>query len=147
MGYWKVWVAILVVCRCCANRRLNYAGLRFVSQQEHLFPHCFGTFPISSFPFHFVLSENNQKIISTQASRKMVNARTLQQKYKPSIELPENSLPRLHKAQYRNQRRTSETLWDLYTHHWKLTTGHILDWKTNLPAKAHSEIFMIIFGF
>ena len=32
-------------------------------------------------------------------------------------------------------------------HHWKLTTGHILDWKTNLPAKACSEIFMIVFVF
>jgi len=30
------------------------------------FPHCFGTFSISSFLFHFVLSENNLKIISAQ---------------------------------------------------------------------------------
>ena len=30
-----------------------YAGLRFVSRQEHLFPQCFGTFSISSFPFNF----------------------------------------------------------------------------------------------
>ena len=61
---------MLVVCRWCANRRLHYAGLRFVTQQEYLFPHYFGTFPISSFPFHFVLSENNLKVILTQLPEK-----------------------------------------------------------------------------
>ena len=45
--------------------RLHYAGLRFASWQEHLFPRCFGVFCISSFLSHFVLSENNLKIIST----------------------------------------------------------------------------------
>ena len=63
--------------------------------------------------FHFILFSVKiiRKIISTQASRKMVNAHTLQQKYKPSIELPENSLSRLYKAQYRNQHeaRTMKT--------------------------------------
>ena len=58
--------AILAVCRRSGNRRLHYAGLRFVYRQEHLFPQCFGTFSITSFPFHFVLSENNLKIISAQ---------------------------------------------------------------------------------
>ena len=43
---------------------------QIVSQQEHLFPHYFGTFPISSFPFHFVLSENNLKVILTQLPEK-----------------------------------------------------------------------------
>ena len=43
------------------NKRLHYGELRFVFQQEHLFPHCFGTFSISSFPFHFVLSEKKKK--------------------------------------------------------------------------------------
>ena len=33
--------------------------------KEHLFPHCFGTVSISSFLFHFVLSESNQKTIPT----------------------------------------------------------------------------------
>ena len=49
---WKIW-------------RLHYAGLRFASWQEHLFPRCFGVFCISSFLSHFVLSENNLKMIST----------------------------------------------------------------------------------
>ena len=53
----------MAVCRF-ENRRLHYTGLRFVSPQEHLFPRCFGTFSISSFPFHF-LNENNLKIVST----------------------------------------------------------------------------------
>ena len=66
MGYWKVWAAVLVLCRWFRNRRLHYAGLRFVSQQEHLFLHNFGTFSISSFLFHFLLSENNLTTISTQ---------------------------------------------------------------------------------
>ena len=60
MGYWKVPAPILVACRWFG---LGCAGLRFVSRQEHLFPHCFGTFSISSL-FYFVLSENNQRIIS-----------------------------------------------------------------------------------
>ena len=42
--------AILAVCRRFGNRRLHYARFRFVSRQEHLFPHCFGTFSVNSFP-------------------------------------------------------------------------------------------------
>ena len=37
----------------------------------------FGIFSVTSFPFHFVLSENNRKVISTGLQRKMVNARIL----------------------------------------------------------------------
>ena len=43
----------------------NYARLRFVSRQEYLSPCCFGTFSISSFLFHFVLSENIPHKMST----------------------------------------------------------------------------------
>ena len=39
-------------------------------QQEHLFPHCLGTFSISSFLFYFVLTENNLKIVSAQLPEK-----------------------------------------------------------------------------
>ena len=60
MGYWKVPAAILVACRWFGNGRLHCAGLRFVFWQEHSFPHCFGTFSVSSSLFYFVLSENNQ---------------------------------------------------------------------------------------
>ena len=38
----------------------------------------------------------------------MATARTLQQKYKPHFELPENSVLRLHKAQYRNRHYSRE---------------------------------------
>ena len=54
-------VAILAVCR-----RLHYARVRFVSRQQHLFSHCFGTFSICFFPFHFVFIEKNLKIIPTR---------------------------------------------------------------------------------
>ena len=61
-------MAILAVCRRFKNRRLHSAGLRLVCQQEHLFPHCFGTFSISSFPPRFILktlqSENNFNMAS-----------------------------------------------------------------------------------
>ena len=48
------------------------------------------------------------KIISVLASRKMANACILQYKYKPCFELPENSVLRLHKVQYRNLHYGSE---------------------------------------
>ena len=69
MGYSKVQAAI-PVCRWFGNRRLHYARLWFVSRQEHLFPHCFGTFSISSFLSDFVLSENNLKTILTRLPEK-----------------------------------------------------------------------------
>ena len=42
----------------------------------------------------------------------MANACTLLQKYKPHFELLENSVPRLCKAQYRNQHYGRERLWE-----------------------------------
>ena len=54
--------AKLAVCRF-RNRRLRYGRIRFVSRQEHLFPHSLFWHFISSFPFHFVLCQNNLKII------------------------------------------------------------------------------------
>ena len=86
MGYWNVQAAILAVCRRFGNRRLLYASLRFVSWQELLSPYSFGTFSISFFSLQFVISENNPKIISLVFC----------------FELPENLVPRLHKAQHRN---------------------------------------------
>ena len=74
-----------------------YAGLRFVSRREHLFPQCFGTFSISSFPFSF-FSENNLKIVSTWLPEKWQILVLYSEKYKPHFELPENSVLRLHKA-------------------------------------------------
>ena len=93
-GYWKAQAAILVVCRRSGNRRLHYVRLRFVSPQEQLFPHCFDSFSISSFLFHFLLSEN----YFNTASRKMAISCTLQWKHEPHFELPENSGLRLHRA-------------------------------------------------
>ena len=54
--------------------------------------------PSVLFLFHFVLSQNNLKIISTQLFRKMAHACTLWRKYEPCFELPEKSVLRLHKA-------------------------------------------------
>jgi len=56
---------------------------------------------------------------------------TLQQKYKPCFELPENSVLRRHKVQYRNQHHDSERYRDLYMCHQNPRTRHILDRKTN----------------
>ena len=125
------WAAILAVCRRFGNRRFHYARLRFVSPQEHLFLHCFGTFAISSFPFHFVLRENN----FNTASRKMTNAHILQQKYRLCFELPDNSAPRIQKVQYRNQSYSIERLWDIRMRHQNPRTGYIPDWKTNEQQK------------
>ena len=55
-----------------------------------------GTFSISSFLFQFVITENNFNVVS----RKMVNARTLQWKYRPHFELSKNS------AHYSNRHHT-----------------------------------------
>ena len=65
-GLLKSLAAIPAACIRFGNRKLHYAGLRFISWQEHLFPACFGTVSITSFLFHFVLTENSLKIISTQ---------------------------------------------------------------------------------
>ena len=53
----------------------------------------------------------------------MANACALQQKYKPHFELPENSVPRRHKAQYRNWHYGSVRLQDLHMCHWKPRSG------------------------
>ena len=52
--------------------------------------------------FRFILF--SVKIISTWLLEisKMVNTHSLQQKYKPHFEFPRNSVPRLHKVDYRN---------------------------------------------
>ena len=44
----------------------------------------------------------------------MVNAHILRHKYKPHFELPKNSVPGLHKVQYRNWHDGSETSWGLH---------------------------------
>ena len=118
---------IMAVFAQFGNERLYYARLRFVSWQEHLFPHCFGTFIIRSFSFNFVLSENNLKIISTQLPEKW------QQKYKPRFELPEseNSVRRLHNVQYRNQQYGRKRSQDFHMYHRTHKTGHIPDRKKN----------------
>ena len=126
--------ATLAVSRKFGIRRVHYARHRFVSWQEHLFPHCFCTFSISSFPFHFVLSENLKNNFNA-SSGKMANAHTLQLKHKPHFELPENSVPRLRSA----IEKPTLWWWDLHMCSWTPTTGHILDWKTK--CKAYLEIF------
>ena len=135
------WAAILAVCRRFGNRRFHYARLRFVSPQEHLFPHCFGTFAISSFAFHFVLRENN----FNTASRKMTNAHILQQKYRPWFELPDNSVPRIHKVQYRNQPYRIETVRHMHAppkpQNWAYSRL-----KNKWTAETYLEIFMILFA-
>ena len=53
----------------------------------------------------------------------MENTHTLQWKYQPCFELPENSVSRLHKAQWRNWHYGSVRLWVLHvplkTQNWK----------------------------
>ena len=146
MGYWKVWAAILVACRRFRKRRFHHPRLRFVSRQEQLFLQSFGTLSISSFPFHFVPSENN----FNTSSRKMANACTLQWKNRPCFDLPKNSVPRLDKAQYRNWHYGSARSWDLHMCHGKPRTGHILDWTTNEPQNMPRNIydcFVLFFQF
>ena len=107
---------------------------------ERLFPHCFGTFSIS-FPFHSVLHENN----FNTASEKMLNAHTLQWKYKPHFELPENSVGRWHHVQYRNPHCGRERSLDLHMCHQEPQTGHIPDWKTNEPQNIPRNIWLYLF--
>ena len=73
----------------------------------------------------------------------MVNTCTLQWKYKPCFESPENSVPRLRKPRYRNRHNGSERSRDLHTCQRKPRPGRILDWKTN--CKTRLEMFMIAF--
>ena len=60
-GYWKVWVAILEVCRRLGNRRLHYAWFRFVSRQNICFFTALALSP--SLSFRFILF--SMKTIST----------------------------------------------------------------------------------
>jgi len=75
------------------------------------------------------------------ASRKMVNAHTLWQKYKPHFELPKNSVLRLHKAQYKHHTMAARHMHappenpELGI----LQTGNQMNCKTGL------EVFMIMF--
>ena len=110
MGYWKFPAAILVIGRRSGKRRL-----RCLSWQEHLFPHCFGTFSISSFPFHFVLSENNPTIILTWLLEKMVNAHicsaSLWTASEFSAETTQNTIQKLTLQQLEATRLTHKYLW------------------------------------
>ena len=63
------------------------------------------------------------------------------------FELPENSVPRLRKAQYRNWHYGSERLRDLHMHHQKPRTGHISDWKTNKPQNRSRTFYYHFFVF
>ena len=134
--------AMLAACRRSGNRRFHYARLRLVSGQEDLFPHRFGAFSISSLPFHFVLWENNLKIMSTRPPAKWPKLLLRSGNMSLSFELPENSVPRLHKAQSETD---SERTWDLHMCHRKPRTGQIPDRKTN--CKTCLEIFIILFFF
>ena len=44
-----------------SRAQVHYAGLKFYLDRNTCSLTAFGTFPISSFIFHFVLSENNLK--------------------------------------------------------------------------------------
>ena len=102
-----------------------------------------------SFPFHFVLRKKESENSSKTTSRKMANACTLQRKHKPYFQLPKNSVPRLHKVQYRNWHYGSERSWSLQMCPWKPRTGHIADLKTNklqnMSWNIHNQIWGEIF--
>ena len=89
---------------------------------------------VGDFPFYFVLSETNLKIISTWLSEKMANPCTFQQKQKPCFDLPKNSVLRLHKAQYRNRHYGSERSRGLHMCHPKPRIEDIPDGKTTKHA-------------
>ena len=75
----------------------------------------------------------------------MANARTLQQKYKPHFELPENLVPGLYKAQYTNWTYGSERLQDLHMRSWKPRNWHVPDWKTDDTQNVSRNIYDCIF--
>ena len=76
---------------------------------------------------------------STIYMRHYVGTHTMEWKYKPSFELAENSVPRLHKAQYRNTTAASSR--KTYMCHPKPKTGQIPDWKTNVPQIMSRNIY------
>ena len=88
------------------------------------------------FSIHFVLSIDNFNTVS----RKMMNL-YFAVEIQASFWFAENSVPRLHKAQYRYWRHSSERSPNLHMHHQKPTTGHIPDWKTNTPQKMSKNIY------
>ena len=94
-------IAVLAVCTRFGNRKLHYARLRFEFQP--LLAHCFGTFSISSFPFIFFFWKLFQHRF--QKNGKYLNFAA---EYEPRFELPENSVPVLHKAQHRNTLRQQD---------------------------------------
>ena len=124
---------MLVVCRRFANRRLQNAGLWSVFWQEHLFPHCFGIFSLHSFPFHFFLSEHISTQLPENGDHSFIAA-----EMQASL-LPKNSLPRLHKAQYRNRQYGRERMRDLHMGYPKLGVF----WTLNqIKRKTCLEMFM-----
>ena len=141
VGYSKVGPAILVVCWKFV--RLHYARLRFVSPQEHLYPHCFGTVSISSVPFHFFSQWKSSQNNFNKASTKIANTCTLQWKYKPHFEMTRNSILRLHKAQYRNR----QWQWNVetYTGTTENPEQGIFWTQKQTNCKMGLEIFMTIF--
>ena len=133
------------VCRRFGNRRLHHACLRFVSQQEHLFPHCFGNFSIS-FLFYFVLSENNLKIIST----------CLPEKWQMLIlcsRITSLALNCLRTEWYYTKHNTETNTTaarghEIHMCHRKPRAGHILDWKKRKTRrKTCLKLFTIILFF
>ena len=135
MGYWRVWAAILVVFRRFENRTLHYARLRFLSSREHFFPHCFGTFSISSFP-------NNLKIISTWIPGKW---RTLVLGSRnASLAL---NFPTLCQDNTKRNTETDTTAArdrTTYMCHRKPRTGHIPEWKTQKMSRKIYEFFFFV---
>ena len=75
----------------------------------------------------------------------MVNARTLQQKYKPHLELPENSVPGLYKAQYTNWTYGSERLRDLHNPEIENPETGMFQTGKQTKRKICLEIFIIAF--
>ena len=134
-GYWKVWAAILVVCRRSGNRTsLCWAQICILT----------GTL-VPSLLWHFLIlycfTLFSVKIISTLLPEKMANTRILQIQA-----LPGNSVQRLPKMQYKNWHYGSKRSRDLHMHQQKpelsiFQTGKQTNCKTCL------EIFIIFLLF
>ena len=126
--------AVLAACRF-GNRKLRYARIRFVFQP--LLAHCFGTFSIRSFPFFFLFWKLFQ--YRFQKNGECLNFAA---EYEPHFELPENSVPVLHQAQYRNRHYGSET----YTYFYATQNPELgISWTgKQRHGKTCPEIFMIV---
>ena len=101
----KSRVARLMKCSRAGNRSTMPGSDLYLERNTSSFLCCFGTFSISSFTLHFVCSENYFN--SFQKNGGMIIS--CSKKYMPHFELPQNSVPRQHKAQYRNK-QTSMSL-------------------------------------